>query len=155
MCPVSTHTNDATVSSFICCFAVASQKGDGKKSPSPADDDLVSSVFKKSAPNNKLTLYLASRDLVISEKKIDKLQGVLLVDPDYLQDRKFQATLRPLSHGHSVRPSEVLYVTRKDRSTREGMDIFTPSGHGQIYPSERRKLSDLPATNPRATECNE
>nr|CAD7423890.1 unnamed protein product [Timema monikensis] len=45
-------------------------------------------VFKKSAPNNKLTLYLASRDLVISEKKIDKLQGVLLVDPDYLQDRK-------------------------------------------------------------------
>nr|CAD7567954.1 unnamed protein product [Timema californicum] len=50
--------------------------------------NTTSAVFKKSAPNNKLTLYLASRDLVISEKKIDKLQGVLLVDPDYLQDRK-------------------------------------------------------------------
>ncbi|PSN49980.1 Phosrestin-1 [Blattella germanica] len=45
-------------------------------------------VFKKSAPNNKLTLYLSSRDLIISETKIDKLQGVLLVDPDYLQERK-------------------------------------------------------------------
>jgi hypothetical protein len=45
-------------------------------------------VFKKSAPNNKLTIYLSSRDLVISDNKIDRLQGVLLVDPDYLQDRK-------------------------------------------------------------------
>jgi hypothetical protein len=45
-------------------------------------------VFKKSAPNNKLTIYLSSRDLVISDNKIDRLQGVLLVDPDYLQDKK-------------------------------------------------------------------
>ncbi|XP_076232218.1 arrestin homolog isoform X2 [Calliopsis andreniformis] len=45
-------------------------------------------VFKKSSPNSKLTLYLASRDLIVSESKIDKLQGVLLVDPDYLQDKR-------------------------------------------------------------------
>ncbi|XP_031836877.1 arrestin homolog [Nomia melanderi] len=45
-------------------------------------------VYKKSSPNNKLTLYLASRDLIVSETKIDKLQGVLLVDPDYLQDKR-------------------------------------------------------------------
>ncbi|XP_046615319.1 arrestin homolog [Neodiprion virginianus] len=45
-------------------------------------------VFKKSSSNNKLTLYLASRDLVVSAGKIDRLQGVLLVDPDYLQDKK-------------------------------------------------------------------
>ncbi|XP_023287744.1 phosrestin-2 [Orussus abietinus] len=45
-------------------------------------------LFKKSSPNNKFTLYLASRDLIVSEGKIDKLQGVLLVDPEYLQDKK-------------------------------------------------------------------
>ncbi|XP_053988888.1 arrestin homolog isoform X1 [Hylaeus volcanicus] len=45
-------------------------------------------VYKKSSANNKLTLYLASRDLIVSESRIDKLQGVLLVDPDYLQDKK-------------------------------------------------------------------
>jgi hypothetical protein len=49
---------------------------------------LCCRVFKKSAPNNKLTIYLSSRDLVVSHNKIDRLQGVLLVDPDYLQDRK-------------------------------------------------------------------
>ncbi|XP_012214645.1 arrestin homolog [Linepithema humile] len=45
-------------------------------------------VYKKSSPNNKLTLYLASRDLIVTEDRIDKLQGVLLVDPDYLQEKR-------------------------------------------------------------------
>lgn len=49
---------------------------------------LIYRVYKKSSPNNKLTLYLASRDLIVSEGKIDKLQGVLLVDPDYLQEKR-------------------------------------------------------------------
>ncbi|XP_012145943.1 phosrestin-2 [Megachile rotundata] len=54
-----------------------------------ASDSISSQrVYKKSSPNNKLTLYLASRDLIVSESKIDKLQGVLLVDPDYLQDKR-------------------------------------------------------------------
>lgn len=45
-------------------------------------------VYKKSSPNNKLTLYLASRDLIVSEAKIDKLQGVLLLDPEFLQGKR-------------------------------------------------------------------
>ncbi|XP_070154992.1 phosrestin-2 [Polyergus mexicanus] len=59
-------------------------------SPDHISDSPFSSqrVYKKSSPNNKLTLYLASRDLIVSEAKIDKLQGVLLVDPDYLQEKR-------------------------------------------------------------------
>ncbi|KYN21804.1 Phosrestin-2 [Trachymyrmex cornetzi] len=46
-------------------------------------------VYKKSSPNNKLTLYLTSRDIIVSEAKNDnKLLGVLLVDPDYVRDKK-------------------------------------------------------------------
>ncbi|XP_047362068.1 phosrestin-2-like isoform X1 [Vespa velutina] len=45
-------------------------------------------VYKKSSPNSKLTLYLASRDLIVNDAKIDKLQGVLLVDPEYLQQKR-------------------------------------------------------------------
>jgi len=55
-------------------------------------------VFKKSAPNNKLTLYLSSRDLVVSHNKIDRLQGVILVDPDNLQDRKVSTLLYTEQH---------------------------------------------------------
>ncbi|OAD61838.1 Arrestin like protein [Eufriesea mexicana] len=63
-----------------------------RKVENPSDNlsDTISSqrVYKKSSPNNKLTLYLASRDLIVSEAKIDKLQGVLLLDPEFLQDKR-------------------------------------------------------------------
>ncbi|XP_077296145.1 phosrestin-2-like [Arctopsyche grandis] len=45
-------------------------------------------VFKKSSPNNKLTLYLCSRDLVIENGVIDKLYGVLCVDQDLSESKK-------------------------------------------------------------------
>ncbi|XP_031331600.1 arrestin, lateral eye-like [Photinus pyralis] len=51
-------------------------------------DFLYRRVFKKTSPNNKLTLYLSSRDLVVSAGRIDRLQGVLLVDPDFVNQRK-------------------------------------------------------------------
>lgn len=52
-------------------------------------------VFKKSSPNNKLTLYLASRDLVVENGGIDRIQGVLHADPEYLENKKLfgQVTL--------------------------------------------------------------
>ncbi|XP_072935257.1 arrestin homolog [Epargyreus clarus] len=52
-------------------------------------------VFKKTSPNNKLTLYLASRDLVVESGYIDRIQGVLHVDPEHLENKKLfgQVTL--------------------------------------------------------------
>ncbi|XP_076755429.1 arrestin homolog isoform X1 [Xylocopa sonorina] len=60
------------------------------ENPSENASESVSDqrVYKKSSPNNKLVLYLASRELVVSEAKIDKLQGVLLVDPEFLQEKR-------------------------------------------------------------------
>lgn len=51
-------------------------------------------VFKKSAQNNKITLYLGTRDLVISDQTTVKIHGVVYVDPDYLQDKKVRTTIR-------------------------------------------------------------
>ncbi|XP_017771215.1 PREDICTED: arrestin homolog isoform X2 [Nicrophorus vespilloides] len=62
--------------------------GKGKAEPTGADSLSSQRVFKKSSPNSKLTLYLSSRDLVVSTGKIDRLQGVLLVDPEFVEDRK-------------------------------------------------------------------
>ncbi|XP_057659068.1 arrestin homolog isoform X1 [Diorhabda carinulata] len=45
-------------------------------------------VFKKVSPNQKLTLYLSSRDLIVSPEGIDRIQGVLLVDPEFVEERK-------------------------------------------------------------------
>lgn len=50
-------------------------------------------VFKKSSPNCKLTVYLGKRDFVDHLNYVDPVDGVLLVDPQYLKDRKVFVTL--------------------------------------------------------------
>lgn len=45
-------------------------------------------VFKKSSPNSKLTIYLGRRDFVDHVSETDPVDGVLLVDKDYLAGRQ-------------------------------------------------------------------
>nr|XP_049698686.1 beta-arrestin-1 isoform X1 [Helicoverpa armigera] len=74
----------------------AKLKGCNHKPKMTTDNALNSQrVFKKSSPNNKLTLYLASRDLVVENGAIDRIQGVLHVEPEYLENKKLygQVTL--------------------------------------------------------------
>lgn len=45
-------------------------------------------VFKKSTPNGKMTIYLGKRDFVDHLDYCDPIDGVCVVDNDYLRDRK-------------------------------------------------------------------
>ncbi|XP_069985946.1 arrestin homolog isoform X2 [Penaeus vannamei] len=45
-------------------------------------------VFKKTAPNGKLTVYVERRELCIKEDGIQALHGVLFVDANYVKERK-------------------------------------------------------------------
>ncbi|XP_015903596.1 arrestin, lateral eye-like [Parasteatoda tepidariorum] len=45
-------------------------------------------VFKKTAPNGKLTVYLGKRDFGDYGDFVEPVEGVVLVDNDYLKDRK-------------------------------------------------------------------
>ncbi|XP_008547350.1 arrestin homolog [Microplitis demolitor] len=58
--------------------------------PSPVNDSIFNNqrVFKKSLPNNKLILYLINRDLIVYNGKIDKLLGVIMVDPEYVENKR-------------------------------------------------------------------
>ncbi|XP_042863411.1 arrestin homolog [Penaeus japonicus] len=45
-------------------------------------------VFKKEAPNRRLTIYLGRRDFVDHVTAVDPVDGVLVLDPTYLDGRK-------------------------------------------------------------------
>ncbi|KAG8185912.1 hypothetical protein JTE90_028910 [Oedothorax gibbosus] len=45
-------------------------------------------VFKKTAPNGKLTVYLGKRDFGDYGDSVEPVEGVVMVDSDYLKDRK-------------------------------------------------------------------
>ncbi|XP_023685063.1 arrestin red cell-like [Paramormyrops kingsleyae] len=57
------------------------------------EDMAGTRVFKKSSPNCKLTVYLGKRDFIDHLNHVDPVDGVILVDPDYLKDRKVFVTL--------------------------------------------------------------
>uniref|UniRef100_A0A3Q1HBX3 Arrestin C-terminal-like domain-containing protein n=1 Tax=Anabas testudineus TaxID=64144 RepID=A0A3Q1HBX3_ANATE len=56
-------------------------------------DKAGTRVFKKSSPNSRLTVYLGKRDFVDHQDYVDPVDGVLLVDPEYLKDRRVFVTL--------------------------------------------------------------
>ena len=49
---------------------------------------MFSRVFKKGSPNGKITVYLGRRDFVDHISHVDPIDGVVLVDPEYLNGRK-------------------------------------------------------------------
>ncbi|XP_019391785.1 PREDICTED: arrestin-C [Crocodylus porosus] len=52
-----------------------------------------SKVFKKTSPNAKLSIYLGKRDFVDHVDYVEPVDGVILIDPEYLKDRKVFVTL--------------------------------------------------------------
>lgn len=45
-------------------------------------------VFKKTTPNGKLTVYLGKRDFIDHIEYCDPVDGVLVLDEEYLKGRK-------------------------------------------------------------------
>uniref|UniRef100_A0A8C0YPP0 Arrestin, beta 2b n=1 Tax=Cyprinus carpio carpio TaxID=630221 RepID=A0A8C0YPP0_CYPCA len=99
-------------------------------------DKAGTRVFKKSSPNCKLTVYLGKRDFVDHLDHVDPVDGVLLIDPEYLKDRKVFVTL-----------------TCAFRYGREDLDVLGLSFRKDLFissfqaypplPEERKPLSRL------------
>lgn len=45
-------------------------------------------VYKKSSPNSKITVYLGKRDFIDYQSHVEPIDGVVLVDPEYVNGRK-------------------------------------------------------------------
>uniref|UniRef100_A0A1S4H7B9 Arrestin kurtz-like n=4 Tax=gambiae species complex TaxID=44542 RepID=A0A1S4H7B9_ANOGA len=74
----------------------------------------LSRVFKKSSSNGKITVYLGKRDFVDHITHVDPIDGVVLIDPDYVKERKvFGHVLAAFRYGRE--DLDVLGLTfRKD-----------------------------------------
>ncbi|XP_072905012.1 arrestin red cell isoform X1 [Hemitrygon akajei] len=85
------------VGSVTCCSRKPSQMHSMKSSSRlPRPTSFIQSmckVFKKSSPNCKLTVYLGKRDFIDHLEHVDPVDGVVLVDPEYLKERRVFVTL--------------------------------------------------------------
>ncbi|EFX71042.1 hypothetical protein DAPPUDRAFT_309236 [Daphnia pulex] len=87
---------------------------------------LGTRVFKKSSPNGKITVYLGKRDFVDHISHVEPIDGVVLVDSDYIKDRKvFGHVLAAFRYGRE--DLDVLGLTFRK-------DLYLASS--QIFPHE-------------------
>ncbi|KAK6480301.1 arrestin-C-like [Huso huso] len=61
--------------------------------PQPLQAAMSEKVYKKTSPNSKLSLYLGKRDFVDNVDSVEEVDGMVLVDPEYLKDRKAYVSL--------------------------------------------------------------
>uniref|UniRef100_A0AAY4BRP2 Arrestin C-terminal-like domain-containing protein n=1 Tax=Denticeps clupeoides TaxID=299321 RepID=A0AAY4BRP2_9TELE len=90
-------------------------------------DKAGTRVFKKSSPNCKVTVYLGKRDFVDHLDRVDPVDGVILVDPEYLKDRKVFVTL-----------------TCAFRYGREDLDVLGLSFRKDLYISTFQAYPPIP-----------
>ncbi|CAH8511821.1 unnamed protein product [Schistosoma curassoni] len=89
-------------------------------------------VFKKSSPNGKITTYLCKRDFIDSLADVDPIEGVVLVDPEYVKGRKvFTHVLSAFRYGRE--DLDVLGLTFRK-------DLYLASA--QVYPPVYASVSD-------------
>ncbi|XP_068780105.1 beta-arrestin-2 isoform X1 [Struthio camelus] len=95
-------------------------------------------VFKKSSPNCKLTVYLGKRDFVDHLDRVDPVDGVVLVDPEYLKDRKVFVTL-----------------TCAFRYGREDLDVLGLSFRKDLFAATCQAVPPLPEERRPPTRLQE
>lgn len=91
-------------------------------------------VFKKSSPNGKLTVYLSRRDFVDHLTHADPIEGVVLLDSEYIKNRRvFVHVLAAFRYGRE--DLDVLGLTFRK-------DLFLASV--QVFPSDVPGEDGLP-----------
>uniref|UniRef100_A0A1I8II94 Arrestin_C domain-containing protein n=1 Tax=Macrostomum lignano TaxID=282301 RepID=A0A1I8II94_9PLAT len=95
-------------------------------------------VFKKNSPNNKITTYLSKRDFVDHLTRVDPIDGVVLVDPDYIKDRKvFVHVLAAFRYGRE--DLDVLGLTFRKDLYIACMQVCPPLGEDTRPPTRLQK----------------
>lgn len=92
-------------------------------------------VFKKTSPNGKLTVYLGKRDFIDHLDYIDPIDGVVVVEADYLKGRKVYGQV-VTTYRYGREEDEVMGV-------KFSKDMVIASG--QIVPpkGERKELTPI------------
>uniref|UniRef100_A0A8C5BGN1 Beta-arrestin-1 n=1 Tax=Gadus morhua TaxID=8049 RepID=A0A8C5BGN1_GADMO len=93
-------------------------------------------VFKKASPNGKLIVYLGKRDFVDHVEWVEPLDGVVLIDPEYLKERKVFVTLT-CAFRYGREDLDVLGLTFRKDLFLANIQAFPPP------PSEKNTVTRL------------
>lgn len=118
-------------------------------------------VFKKTTPNGKVTVYLSKRDFVDHIDHTDPIDGVLVVDNDYLKGRKIYGQLST-TYRYGREEDEVMGVKFSKEMTLVKEQIAPlESKKGELTPIQDKLIKKLGPnafpftfTFPNASPCS-
>nr|XP_045586404.1 arrestin homolog [Procambarus clarkii] len=90
-------------------------------------------VFKKSSPNGKITAYLCRRDFVDNLTRVSPVEGAVVVDGDYLRDRKVFARVS-LTYRYGREEDEVMGLNFSKEYELVKLEV-TPPGGTEAWPA--------------------
>ncbi|XP_066987848.1 arrestin homolog [Macrobrachium rosenbergii] len=99
-------------------------------------------VFKKAAPNGKLTIYLGRRDFVDHVSSVDPVDGVLVVDSSYLQGRRVFGQL-VCSFRYGREEDEVMGLCFQKDLFLASQQIYPPKSDSEATKLQERLIKKL------------
>uniref|UniRef100_A0A914UK39 Arrestin C-terminal-like domain-containing protein n=1 Tax=Plectus sambesii TaxID=2011161 RepID=A0A914UK39_9BILA len=94
-------------------------------------------VFKKTSPNGKITTYLGKRDFIDHGEFVDMIDGMVLIDDDYIKDGKKVCANLLAAFRYGREDLDVLGLTFRKDLIAQNFQVFPPDE------SKNRPLSRL------------
>ncbi|ROT85288.1 arrestin2 precursor [Penaeus vannamei] len=101
-------------------------------------------VFKKTAPNGKITVYLGRRDFVDNTSSTEPVDGIVVCDNDYLRGRKVYATVT-VTYRFGREEDEVMGLHFSKEMQLASQQIYPSSESPQLTAVQDRLLKKLGA----------
>ncbi|XP_072318254.1 beta-arrestin-1-like [Eucyclogobius newberryi] len=109
--------------------------------------DKGTRVFKKASPNGKLTVYLGKRDFVDQVDQVEPVDGVVLIDPEYLKERKVFVTLT-CAFRYGREDLDVLGLTFRKDLFVANIQVFPEENPAQENPAQENPAQENPQEKP-------
>ncbi|XP_068216433.1 arrestin homolog [Palaemon carinicauda] len=101
-------------------------------------------VFKKTAPNGKITVYLGRRDFVDNTISTEPVDGVVICDNDYLRGRRVYATVS-VTYRFGREEDEVMGLNFSKQLTILSEQIYPSTNNVENTPVQERLIKKLGA----------
>ncbi|KAG8238044.1 hypothetical protein J437_LFUL013210 [Ladona fulva] len=99
-------------------------------------------IYKKSSPNGKITVYLGKRDFLDHLDYVDPIEGVVVVESDYLKGRRVFGQLTT-TYRYGREEDEVMGVKFSKEMCLAKEQIVPSKNKGEMSPMQERLVKKL------------
>lgn len=100
-------------------------------------------VFKKCAPNGKITLYLGKRDYVDNIASVEPIEGIIVLDDEYVKEKRKVFGQIVCSFRYGREEDEVMGLNFQKELYLVSQQLYPPTERGEPSKLQERLLKKL------------